>query len=35
VWTAIGALALAAALAAIIPASRAVSVNPNEALRAE
>ena len=35
VWIAIGALALAAALAVIIPASRAVSVNPNEALRAE
>lgn len=32
---AIGCLALAAALAAIIPAVRAASVNPNEALRAE
>jgi predicted permease len=32
---AIGCLALAAALAAIIPASRAASVNPIEALRAE
>jgi len=34
-WIAIGALVLAAALAVIIPASRAASVNPNEALRAE
>jgi predicted permease len=32
---AIGSLALAAAIAAIIPAIRAASVNPNEALRAE
>jgi predicted permease len=32
---AIGALALAAAMAAIIPAIRAASVNPNESLRAE
>jgi ABC-type antimicrobial peptide transport system permease subunit len=32
---AIGFLALAAAMAAIIPAIRAASVNPNEALRAE
>jgi hypothetical protein len=32
---AIGCLALAAALAAIIPAVRAASANPNEALRAE
>jgi ABC-type antimicrobial peptide transport system permease subunit len=31
----IGFLALAAAMAAIIPAIRAASVNPNEALRAE
>jgi ABC-type antimicrobial peptide transport system permease subunit len=30
-----GFLALAAAMAAIIPAIRAASVNPNEALRAE
>jgi predicted permease len=35
VWIAIGALVLAAALAVIIPAGRAASVNPNEALRAE
>jgi predicted permease len=34
-WIAIGALVLAAALAVIIPAGRAASVNPNEALRAE
>jgi ABC-type antimicrobial peptide transport system permease subunit len=34
-WIAIGALVLAAALAVIIPASRAASVNPNEARRAE
>ncbi len=32
---AIGSLVLAAAMAAIIPAIRAASVNPNEALRAE
>jgi ABC-type antimicrobial peptide transport system permease subunit len=32
---AIGALAIAIALAAIIPAGRAASVSPNEALRAE
>jgi predicted permease len=32
---AIGSLALAAAMAAIIPAIRAASVNPNESLRAE
>jgi predicted lysophospholipase L1 biosynthesis ABC-type transport system permease subunit len=35
VWIAIGALVLAAALAVIIPAGRAASVNPDEALRAE
>jgi predicted permease len=35
VWIAIGALVLAAVLAVIIPAGRAASVNPNEALRAE
>lgn len=35
VWIAIGALILAAALATVIPAGRAASVNPNEALRAE
>jgi predicted permease len=35
VCIAIGSLALAAAMAAIIPAIRAASVNPNEALRAE
>ena len=35
VWIAISALVLAAALAVIIPATRAASVNPNEALRAE
>jgi predicted permease len=35
VGIAIGFLALAAAMAAIIPAIRAASVNPNEALRAE
>jgi predicted permease len=35
VWVAIGALVLAAVVAVIIPASRAASVNPNEALRAE
>jgi predicted permease len=35
VWIAIGALFLAALLAVIIPAGRAASVNPNEALRAE
>jgi predicted permease len=34
-WIAIGALVLAAALAVIIPAGRAASVNPDEALRAE
>jgi ABC-type antimicrobial peptide transport system permease subunit len=34
-WIAIGALVLVAVLAVIIPASRAASVNPNEALRAE
>jgi predicted permease len=34
-WIAIGALVLAAVLAVIIPAGRAASVNPNEALRAE
>ncbi|MGA8617682.1 MAG: FtsX-like permease family protein [Candidatus Sulfotelmatobacter sp.] len=34
-WIAIGALVLAAALAVIIPAGRAASANPNEALRAE
>jgi ABC-type lipoprotein release transport system permease subunit len=32
---AIGFLALAAGMAAIVPATRAASVNPNEALRAE
>lgn len=32
---AIGSLALAAGMAAIVPAARAASVNPNEALRAE
>jgi predicted permease len=35
VWVAIGFLALAAGMAAIIPAIRAATVNPNEALRAE
>jgi len=35
VCIAIGSLALVAAMAAIIPAIRAASVNPNEALRAE
>jgi predicted permease len=35
VWTAIVALVLAAVLGVIIPAGRAASVNPNEALRAE
>jgi ABC-type antimicrobial peptide transport system permease subunit len=35
VWIAIGALVLAAALAVIIPAGRAASVNPDEALRAQ
>jgi ABC-type antimicrobial peptide transport system permease subunit len=35
VWIAIGALVLVAALAVIIPAGRAASVNPDEALRAE
>jgi predicted permease len=35
VFIAIGSLALAAAMAAIIPAIRAASANPNEALRAE
>ena len=35
VWIASGALVLAAAAAVIIPAGRAASVNPNEALRAE
>jgi predicted permease len=35
VWIAIGALVLATALAVIIPAGRAASVNPSEALRAE
>ncbi len=35
VWSAIGFLALAAALAAIIPAARAASVNPTEALGSE
>ena len=35
VCIAIGTLALAAAMAAMIPAIRAASANPNEALRAE
>jgi predicted permease len=35
IWIAIGFLSLASAMAAIIPATRASSVNPNEALRAE
>ena len=35
VWIAIGALVLAAVLAVIVPAGRAASVNPNQALRAE
>jgi predicted permease len=34
-WIATGAIVLAAAMGVIIPVSRAASVNPNEALRAE